>query len=161
VYFEEGHIVRIANVCAKCLVDLREDNISHLNINPETILVTSGKFKLYHPLLLEPINSNKFQAQTGRKTFLAPEVVKYIFRTQNRQIGLSFDPTSADIFSIGLCMIEAASLEPERSYYTHEKLFDEALLRKKIRKLSHIYTKEFINLLCRMLVSEPSERIDM
>ena len=72
-----------------------------------------------------------------------------------------FDPTSADIFSIGLCMVEAASLEPERSYYGREQSFDEALLRRKIRKLSHVYTKEFINLLCRMLVSEPGERIDM
>ena len=112
-------------------------------------------------MILEPINSNKLNAQTGRKTFLAPEVIQYLFQPHTNQQTYRFDPTPADIFSIGLCMIEAASLEPERSYYSSEKQFDEGLLRKKIRKLSHIYTKEFINLVCRMLISEPTERIDV
>lgn len=142
-------------------MDLREDNIAHLNISPETILVAGGRFKLYHPLLLESVNSNKLQAQSGRKTFLAPEVMSYLFTPQAHLAGQRFDPTPADIFSVGLCMVEAASLEPERSYYLGDKSFDEGLLRKKIRKLSHIYTKDFINLLCRMLVSDPTERIDV
>lgn len=141
------------------MVELREDNIAHLNINPETILLSDGKFKLYHPLVLEPINSNKLNAQYGRKSFMAPEVFKYLIGLPSNKKG--FDPTMADIFSVGLCMVEAASLEPERNYYTVDQSFDEGLLRKKIRKLSHIYSKDFINLVCRMLIPEPSERLDV
>lgn len=89
---------------------------------------------------------------------MAPEVYRYILGHSSKQ---SFDPTMADVFSVGLCIVEAASLEPERNYYTADKTFDEGLLRRKIRKLSHVYSKDFINLLCRMLISEPSERIDV
>lgn len=90
---------------------------------------------------------------------MAPEVYRYLFERQSNRSG--FDPTSADVFSVGLCMVEAASLEPERNYYTAEQRFDEGLLRKKIRKLSHVYSKDFVNLLCRMLIPEPMERIDV
>ncbi len=55
--------------------------------------------------------------------------IERIFFQNNVRTAMSVGQVS------GLCMVEAASLEPERSYYLGDKSFDEGLLRKKIRKL--------------------------
>ena len=73
VYLEEGHITRIINVVAKCLAELKDENLSHLNINPETIVLSNGRFKLNHPMILNPFTNNESNYRNNLKSYASPE----------------------------------------------------------------------------------------
>lgn len=164
MYIEEGTLARAANTVARvdsshqCLIEMRDDGLSHNNINPETIVVTNGKFRLYHPWILETLTSNISNALLGRKSFISPELYH---EAMVHEVPKLPNGTASDIFSLGLSLVEAASLEPETTYYTLDGKLNDSLVRNKIRKVSHVYSKDFVNLLCRMVISSPEERIDV
>lgn len=161
------------------MVEIGEQKPAHGNVNLETVVFTRQEFRLLHPEILKPLETNSSNIKQRKKSFIAPELVE----------PASAEPSMAsDVFSLGLALLEAASLEPEISYYITKQEFDEqmkeagrkpkqdssektthknkmvldqTLIRKKIRKISHVYSKQFILVLSQLLTIKPSDRLNL
>ena len=124
------------------------------------MMVRSGGMAM-RPLSRLPISDTDMHAGYGRRIMTAEATMDRILIVDDHPlvrdglrsvIAVTFDQCE---------ILEAASLEPETTYYTLDGRLNEGLVRGKIRKVSHVYTKDFVNLLCRMVISAPEERIDV
>lgn len=156
--FQEADLMTIINVASRALIELRDTNFPHFNINPETILIASGKYKLYHPGILSVSDNNISNAKRGIKSYTSPEMFKQL---RFPKLFIQVDSHLSDTFSLGLTVLEAATLEPEKTFYKGEGNLDEGCIRKKVRKVADYYSTELVNLLVRMLIVAPEDRIDL
>lgn len=171
-YFEETSLLQIAHTTARGLSELHDQTLSHEDISPDSFILSSrDRYKLYHPLVLQSIATNKQNALAGRKSYISPEALKELAHRNatgydRTAPGSSarkntYNKTTADMFSLGLTLLEAATLEPEGRYYSSTGELDVGLLRKKLRKIAHVYSRDFVTLLSKLLAIEPEERNDL
>ena len=89
---------------------------------------------------------------------LAPE---QLIQLQNLEIETNFDQFKADLFAIGLVIVELITLDHAKFYYNYEKL--EFRWEKIQFVLDHFatgrYSEEFIEIIKGMLEPDPSQRL--
>ena len=111
---------------ANAIKHLHELNIFHGEIRMENILIDGDyHMKLVQKSLLNPLNwqieHNKENVKLikGKGVLFSPCILKCLYH-QKTQI-ISYDPFKADIFAIGMIMIECCSFQKAEDFYDYDK----------------------------------------
>jgi serine/threonine protein kinase len=113
---------------ANAVKHLHEISVYHGEIRMENVLIDGDyHMKLVEKSLLHPLNwqieMNKENVKLikGKGVLFSPCILKCLYH-QKTQIN-SYDPFKADIYAIGMIMLECASLQKAEDFYDYEKFF--------------------------------------
>ena len=167
-YYTEDELMDILIVLIRTLAKLQKENISHRDIKPQNILVFSDNnnkksYKLADfgeakELLNGDKPTNK-QTLRGTELYMSP-ILFYGLRCRKVKKYIKHNPYKSDVFSLGLCILFAATLCFESLYDVRElksnvsvKIIIEKYLKKR-------YSYKFINIICNMLDINETTRDD-
>lgn len=86
----------------------------------------------------------------GKGVLFSPCILKCLF-FQKTQIN-SYDPFKADIYAIGMIMLECCSLQKAEDFYDYEKFFvKQKEIQMVIYEIRKKYSYELVNLIEKML----------
>ena len=110
---------------------LQEKNIHHGDISPTTVMVASfSKYKLSQRIN-EQISPERLQLEKsvkGEAIYIAPNLYSAV---KNRKIeGSQHNPYKADVFSLGLTILEAGIMKSVQSVYNKEGGIDYGILEE-------------------------------
>jgi hypothetical protein len=146
-YYNEKELFDIITQLIDALAFLQTKNTSHGNIKPENILFLNNEVKV-----------SDFGCRTYDETndfFVSPT----LYDALNNSISLNevnHDYIKSDVYSLGLCILYAATLST-KSIYELRELVDQSSCYNFLRKCLSNYSKLFVNLLYRLL--EPNEEL--
>lgn len=142
---------------------LKKDNSKHGNLTLNSIFYAESRYKTYHPDVLKPsTGDNLTKFLNKQKHYSAPEVLKpYIKNSgQPKPKGQQGQGSIlADIYSMGLLLLELCSLKPEKDFYKEDSMVNKDLIQSKLTEMSSNYSNEFMEMVIRMLTIDPNNRI--
>ncbi len=170
-YYSEGELRAILSGIVKTLATMQRENISHRDIKPQNILIFCERkgrdhvntYKLADfgeakELKLRDVQSNTLR---GTELYMSPLLFSSLrFQKDGPESKIKHDTFKSDVFSLGFCVLLAASLT-FRSLYEIRELSD----MKKISAIVHKYLQpkfstNFINLVIMMLMLDENKRPD-
>jgi len=170
-YYKEQELVLIIRQLVSALSFLQKRNIAHRDIKLENILLFPNKIKDKNSLVLDKVYKigdfgeakNKIKYSVilntirGTDYYMSPELLEGINKQKDF---IKNNPHKSDVFSLGLCMMIASTLNYEiissiRNPKTQVEL--NKIVRSVIEKR---YSKKFSDLITKMLVNNENNRID-
>jgi hypothetical protein len=169
-YYTEEELILILKQLVSALSFLQKGNIAHRDIKLENILLfpnlikdkNNGLDKLYKiGDFGEAKNKIKYSkilnTIRGTDYYMSPELLEGV---NNQKDFIENNPHKSDVFSLGCCMMIAATLDYEiinsiRNPQTQEEL--DTIIKTVLNKR---YSEKFSNLITKMLVIAENNRID-
>ena len=167
-YYTEEELFNIMYDLIDTLAKLQKENISHRDIKPQNILVfMNNKKERYYKLAdfgeaKELLNGNKpteKQTLRGTELYMSP-LLFYGLRSRKIKRYIKHNPYKSDVFSLGLCILFAATL-------CFESLYDVRELKSNIsiniiieKYLKNRYSYKIINMIAAMLDINETTRDD-
>jgi len=103
-------------------------------------------------------NTNKLYTIKGTELFMSPKLAESY---KNIQKEVDHNPYKSDCFSLGLCLLYAASLNLNSIYEIRNEILENRSISGSINKYLKLkFTKKFIDLLMRMLNIDENKRFD-
>ena len=146
-FYSEKELMEIITQIIQALAIMQKNNGIHGDIKPENILFLNNEVKV-----------SDFGCRTYDETndfFVSPT----LYDALNNSISLNevnHDYIKSDVYSLGLCILYAATLST-KSIYELRELVDQSSCYNFLRKCLSNYSKLFVNLLYRLL--EPNEEL--
>jgi len=157
LWFCEEDLLAVAQGILSCLSGLQQLGIAHGRITSSSIYFDVGNrvFKIYdNELLFGRLESLRRPASQFFN--LSPELIQ-----ASRQ-GLEPETSSllhaADVFALGMTLLEAASLSGSWRCYGREKTLIEPVLAQRLEQTEKVFSAEFAELLHAMLEFDPRKR---
>ena len=161
-YFTEEELWEILNSCLKGLSFLHDQEIYHSCLTPQFIKVVradyedSYKVKMLHPLILELIREDENErnsTESPDKTYLSPEEFISLKYEETKKY---VDYFKADVYCLGLCMLEASTFFSIKSCYDWETfLMNYEFILRKLLIIHNRYSKHLAYVLkCMLLVDD-------
>jgi serine/threonine protein kinase len=167
-YYTEEELFKIMYDLIDTLAKLQKENISHRDIKPQNILVFINKnneryFKLADfgeaKELLSGNKPTEKQTLRGTELYMSP-VLFYGLRSRKIKRYIKHNPYKSDVFSLGLCLLFAATLCFE-SLYDVRELKSNVSIKIIIEKyLKNRYSYKIINIISDMLDINETTRAD-
>ena len=168
-YYTEEELFNIINDLIDTLAKLQKENISHRDIKPQNILVfiNNKNNKTYYKLadfgeakeLLSGNKPTEKQTLRGTELYMSP-LLFYGLRSRKIKRYIKHNPYKSDIFSLGLCILFAATLCFE-SLYDVRELKSNVSIKIIIEKyLKNRYSYKIINIISAMLDINETTRDD-
>ena len=168
-YYTEEELMNILLVLVSTLEKLQKENISHRDIKPQNILVfnTNNNKKGCYKLadfgeakeLLSGNKPTEKQTLRGTELYMSP-ILFYGLRSRKIKKYIKHNPYKSDVFSLGLCVLFAATLCFESLYDVRElknnvsvKIIIEKYLKKR-------YSYKMIGIISNMLDINETTRDD-
>ena len=166
-YYTEKELMDILYVLTSTLEKLQKENISHRDIKPQNILVFKNNNNQSYKLAdfgeaKELISGNRpteKQTLRGTELYMSP-LLFYGLRSRKIKKYIKHNPYKSDVFSLGLCILLAATLCFESLYDVRElknnvsmKIIIEKYLKKR-------YSYKIISIICSMLDINETTRDD-
>jgi len=157
-YWKESDLIEIAHNMIKVLAYMQREGIAHRDLKPENIfslpanqikLTDMGESKM-------PIHDEEFATIRGTPRYLSPILV---VARQNKQRNVTHNIYKSDVFSLGLIMIEMASLLNITDLNNFSK-GGESKTKNRIKQLKVLYTKNLLSLLETLLTYDEAKRPD-
>ena len=164
-YYTEKELMIILNYLTKTLSKLQQNNISHRDIKPQNILLCDGDILKISDFGEAKENLNNNYNDTVKQTIRGTELYMSpaLFRSLKQKVKSKYSKHNtykSDVFSLGYCILLAATLNFECLYSIRE-ILDMNLIKNKIKTfLNERYSEKFINILLIMLESEEKNRPD-
>jgi len=159
--FIERDILALLRGLSSCLAYMQLNGVSHGNIHPIRVFFDeySGVFKIYDEELLMGANRGFKEAKSGKRTFLAPELIGFYRSNQISEIrGNSY---KADIFALGLTMIEAACLKSSEEIYDIGSLtINAGKIEERLLFMMRHYSRELVHVIRLMVEIDEEIRPD-
>ena len=159
-HFTESDMFALVKGLISALNFLHQANTTHGGIDCSTIYFeeVSGCFKLANHSMLFGINSGlNVSVSGGKKSFLAPE--QLLVYHGNEPLTGEHKYYKADVFTLGLAFLEAATLEPSNDCYNWQNGFIIAdVVKARIEKASTIYSPLLGHLIDMMLEFDHNTR---
>ena len=159
--FIETDLLALMRGLSSVLSYLQINGVSHGNLHPDRIFFdeNSGVFKLYDEELLMGENCGFREAKSGKKSFLAPELIGFYRNSQISDIrGKSY---KADVFALGLCVIEAACLRKSEEIYEIGSLtINAGKIDEKLMFIMKHYSREITHVIRMMVEIDEDVRPD-
>ena len=154
-YYTENELLNIFTQLINTCSLLEENKISHRDIKPENVLIIDGKYKLSDfsdsKVLSEGVSQ---QAVRGTEMFMSPLLYK-AYKSNNLVI---HDSYKSDVYSLGICMLLAASLDLIAAIDIKNEKDDQSRKAYIARNLSMRYSRNFIDIICRILKYDEKNR---
>ena len=166
-YYSEKELMDILYVLICSLEKLQKENISHRDIKPQNILVFKNDNNTCYKLadfgeakeLLSGNRPTEKQTLRGTELYMSP-ILFYGLRSRKIKKYIKHNPYKSDVFSLGLCLLFAATL-------CFESLYDIRELKKKIsikiiieKYLKKRYSYKIISIISSMLDINETTRDD-
>lgn len=159
--FIERDILALLRGISSALAYLQINSVSHGNINSNRVFFDEnhGIFKIYDEELLLGENQAFYEAKTGRRAFLSPEIINFYRNPQIYEIRGNLYKT--DVFALGLVALEAATLKPSEEIYEKGSLtINAAKIDERLIFLMKHYSRELVHVIRMMLEIDEDVRPD-
>ena len=167
-YYTEEELFNIMYDLIDTLAKLQKENISHRDIKPQNILVfINNNNERYYKLadfgeakeLLSGNKPTEKQTLRGTELYMSP-LLFYGLRSRKIKRYIKHNPYKSDVFSLGLCLLFAATLCFE-SLYDVRELKSNVSIKIIIEKyLKNRYSHKIINIISAMLDINETSRDD-
>ena len=160
VNYTEEELINILRQLTSALLFMQQNlKISHRDIKPSNVLIfKDGKYKIADfGEAKEAKMSKQMNTLRGTELYMSPALYSGL---KNEKNDVNHDPYKSDVFSLGFCILYAASLDMEllfqiRDIFNSKKV--DAILQQTLKKK---YTQTFINLLSKMMEIDEINRFD-
>ena len=157
--YSEDELINIIRDLTDALLFMKKElNISHRDIKPQNILVfENGAYKLADFGEAKEVKiSKKLNTLRGTELYMSPALYEGLKQGKN---DVSHDPFKSDVFSLGFCLLYAASLNFELLYEARDN--DKSGMIQNIINKSFIkkfYSDNLIKLILNMLIFDENKR---
>ena len=166
-YYSEKELILILRDLTITLSKLQQNNISHRDIKPQNILLCeNGILKISDfGEAKENFNNRNNLNETEKQTIRGTELYMSpaLFKSLKRKIKSKYakhNTYKSDVFSLGYCILLAASLNFDCLYSIRE-IHDMNIIKKKINSfINKRYSDKFIHIILTMLETEEKNRPD-
>lgn len=160
--FNEKELILLMKNCIDILSYFQKNGISHGNINPE--LIYYDKFSNCYKLLDQQLINgyvSAYQLAKEKNIFPYYSSPEMLIALQEKNLLFVKNSNKNDLFSLGMCLLEAATLLNNCDLYDKKtfKLFV-CELENRLEIVKNNYNFEFYKALESLLILEPSKRPD-
>ena len=153
-YYTEGELFDILKQLTKTFAYLQRNNITHRDIKPQNVLLVNKIYKVcdFGEAKVTDGNDVIHQSIKGTELYMSP----ILFRALNkRQTHIIHNTYKSDVFSLGMCILLAATLTFQ-SLYDIRELKDMHMIKNILVKYLIVkYSYDFVHILIQLLeVSE-------
>jgi len=157
--FSEAELYAMLYSAVSALAVLEQNNISHNFIVPMNILkFDKDLYKLHDNFTINNKSYLYNHALRGQYLrYIAPELLESLTRQKEKPD--HHDPYKADIFALGMCLLDAGLLNTEGNFINKKlMIIDEKSLQQAIKKFGDLYSTAMMQILQDMLFPDPSVR---
>ena len=164
-YYSEKELFFILKDLIKTLSKLQQNNISHRDIKPQNILLCDNDILKISDFgeakrnFKNDYNDTIKQTIRGTKLYMSPALFKSLKQKMKSKY-TKHNTYKSDVFSLGYCILLAASLNFE-CLYSIRDIQDMNLIENKIKRfLKNRYSDIFLNLILAMIEIDEKNRPD-
>ena len=149
-YYTEGELIIIMNQLIESFSLLQKNNITHRDIKPQNILIVNNKYKICDFGEAKIIQTQGVIQQSirGTELYMSPILFKALNR---RQKNIVHNTYKSDVFSLGMCILLAATLTYQSLYDIRELDNMESVKNILVKYLIVKYSYNFVGTLLKML----------
>ena len=158
-YYTEGELIEILNQLISSFALLQKNNITHRDIKPQNILIVNNKYKIcdFGEAKIIPTDGVIQQSIRGTELYMSPILFKAL---NSRQKMVVHNTYKSDVFSLGMCILLAASLTYQSLYDIRELDNMENVKNILVKYLIAKYSYNFVGTLLKMLEIKEDLRPD-
>ena len=159
LYYTEEELFNIASQLIKTLSLMQKNHITHRDIKPQNILVVKGQYKLcdFGEIRIMKKEGIVVQRIRGSELYMSPIL---FFGMRNGLIQVKHNTYKSDVFSLGMCLLYAASMHFSGTDEIRE-MTDMNQINIVLNKyLGDRYSNKIISLIYLMLQTEEQLRPD-
>jgi len=174
ILYSEIELLNILKQIVSCLSFLQKNNISHRDIKPHNLLIfnnktDNSKFSCKNNLFIKVSDfgeariafenkTRKLYTIKGTELFMSPKLISCY---QNIENEVNHNPFKSDCFSLGLCLLYAATLNINSVHDIRFEIQESNKISNTLNKYLKLkFTKKFLDLLTRMLEIDEEKRPD-
>jgi len=158
-YYTENELISIVSQIIEALAFMQTKNIAHRDIKPENIL--SFKDSLYKVAdfgCAKEMKNNNLNTLKGTEYFISPALYN-AFINNIASEGVEHNAIKSDVFSLGLCILYAATLTIN-PIIEIRNISDPNVLYNFLKKYLSKYSQSLVNFVYRMLDLNEELRFD-
>ena len=158
-FYTEGELIKILTQLIESFALLQKNNITHRDIKPQNILIVSNKYKIcdFGEAKIVPTEGVIQQSIRGTELYMSPILFKAL---NNRQKNIVHNTYKSDVFSLGMCILLAATLTYQSLYDIRELDNMESVKNVLVKYLIVKYSYNFVGTLLKMLEVNENLRPD-
>jgi len=159
-YYTEEELISIMRQITSALLYMKDKlNITHRDIKPQNVLIFEGGiYKLADFGEAKEIKVSKnLNTLRGTELYMSPALYNGL-KVNNDDI--VHDPFKSDLFSLGFCLVYAATMNFNLLYDLRNTDNDEQVRRKIKHCLKENYSEKFIEIITKMVELDEKNRYD-
>ena len=158
-YYTENELINIMTQLIKTLSLLQQNHITHRDIKLQNILIINNKYKICDFGESRTLNQKGIIVQPvrGSELFMSPIL---FFGLQEKAITVTHNTYKSDVFSLGMCILFAATLNENSLYEIREMTNMDSIKNVLEYYLCKRYSIVFIEILLYMLEINEKKRPD-
>ena len=158
-FYTEGELMEILNQLISSFALLQKNNITHRDIKPQNILIVNDKYKIADFGEAKTIQTDGVIQQSirGTELYMSPILFKAL---NSRQKMVVHNTYKSDVFSLGMCILLAATLTYQSLYDIRELDNMENVKNILVKYLIAKYSYNFVGTLLKMLEVKEDLRPD-
>ena len=158
-FYNEEDLINILCQLILVLAEMQKNNIAHRDIKPQNILIIKGRFKIadFGEAKIFKNNGEIIQTINGTELYMSPIL---FFAMRNNIEKVKHNVYKSDVFSLGLCLLLAATLNYDSLCQIRELSDMNQIKNILMYYLSGRYSINFILFLLRMLEFDEKIRPD-
>ena len=158
-YYTEGELIEILSQLVSTFALLQKNNITHRDIKPQNILIVYNKYKICDFGEAKIIQTDGVMKQSirGTELYMSPILFKAL---NNRQKNTLHNSYKSDVFSLGMCILLAATLTFQSLYDIRELDDMEKVKNILVKYLIAKYSYNFVEILLKMIEINEEKRPD-
>ena len=158
-YYSEGELFNILKQLVSTFSLLQKYSITHRDIKPQNVLIVNGIYKVCDFGEAKVTDGNNIirQAINGTELYMSPILFKALNKRQNQLVHNTY---KSDVFSLGMCILLAATLSFQSLYDIRELKDMEKIKNILVKYLIAKYSYDFVHILVKMLEYNEKSRPD-
>ena len=158
-YYTEGELMQILNQLITSFALLQKSNITHRDIKPQNILIVNDIYKICDFGEAKIISTDGVIQQSirGTELYMSPILFKALNSRQKKVVHNTY---KSDVFSLGMCILLAATLTFQSLYDIRELDNMENVKNILVKYLIAKYSYNFVGTLLKMLEVNENSRPD-
>ncbi len=158
-FYTENELISIVSQIIEALAFMQTKNIAHRDIKPENILsFKDSVYKVADFGCAKEMKNNNLNTLKGTEYFISPALYN-AFINNIASEGVEHNAIKSDVFSLGLCILYAATLTIN-PIIEIRNITDPNMLYKFLKKYLIKYSQGFVNFVYRMLDLNEELRFD-